>query len=669
MLSGKGWAFELVKGKPVVIATFHANGKVNSQKLTNKPENLFSNGYELKDRYGDFPSFLLDGHLGFGTLDRTMVGATYAGNDHYHEWQILVARAGNIDGFITEWGYDNDNSSADKAIESHRNILRRLQKVDKDKFFVAPMWLPHWFTTEKSKTQEFWEKNYKEQIYKITSSFYQNGEGITYEGRPLLFVLDLGIIRRSLKRSQLFNFFATNEFDDNPQFIWRMGEADSRNWREHISLIPEVVGNLPWVAPRQRLTNKSDRAFIKDNFEKFGKHHDLKTTIRRLNVLNEKYNNLIPLRVQSVSPGMDTRYSNWNRTKNVIMRSERGVNTFEFMWDQVLLESYDKPDIVLIETFNDFSEGTHIEPTEAGGFDDIAISAKKSCLLKKGREVEDYLCDHQGDQARLLSCHAAKIYKSRKLLSILEKNQGSKSPLLKETESIVNSWSGSVFEKLINASGMYESRFKKIIEAAPLGIKKIEISDLAYTLSPSVATSEIVVFQKMDSYNKTRLAQGGENSTVNGTVSGDSASGDSASGATLPERGDNGYQFKIQLGDRADFLENDYQISAASITLSRTGEYSDEEKPLEVYQVYPDKDDELVAKIYLDKKQNSLNTIISLDSKHSDGIFHKQYKIVNPSLHFELNKIFIENYFSSKYNEPESGWIEAASLSRACDAF
>lgn len=662
MFPGKGIAFELVNGKPVVLAVFHANSSAGSQKVTSKEGDLFSNGYELKDRYGDQPYLLLDGHLGFGTNNRTMVGSTYVGNDHYHEWQILVARAANIDGFIVEWGYNNDESTPDKAIRSQKKVLRRLQKEGEDSFPVVPLWIPSWFT--KNRSQEYWKENYKSQINKIIFQFYQNNDGISYDKRPLLFVLDLGIKHKSLKRSLLSGFFGMKRFEHNPQFIWRMGEADSNSWRHNISLIPEVIGNLPWIIPRERPATISNSTFIKRNFGRFGNHQDIKETVDRLNALNKKYEDRISLRVQSVSPGMDTRYAKWNKAKKILMRSENGINTFEYAWDQVMLDSHDKPDIVLIETFNDFSEGTHIEPTEVGGFDNIAISAKKACLLKRGSGMEEYLCDHQENQARLLSCHASKIYKSRKLLSILEKNQGDNSLMLNESENILNSWSESVFKRIIDASGMYESQLQKIIEAAPLGVEKIEITDLSYTLSPSVATTEIVVFQKVSSYKKTLLDQGGRNSSVNGTVS-----GNSASDANLPERGSKDYQFKIQLGDRINFLENDYQISAASITLSRTGEYSSDEKPLEVYQVHPDKKDELVAKIYLDKNQSSLNTIISLDSQHSEGVFHQQYKIVNPSLHFELNKLFIENYFSSKCGKPENGWIEAVNLSRNCDAF
>ena len=662
MFSGKSLAFELVSGKPVVLAVFHANSSAGSQKVANKGGYLFSNGYELKDRYGDQPYLLLDGHLGFGTNNRTMVGSTYAGDDHYHEWQILVARAGNIDGFIVEWGYNNNASTPDKAIRSQRKVLQRLQKEGGDTFPVVPLWIPSWFATNKS--YEYWQNNYRLQITKIVSQFYQNNDGITYDRRPLLFVLDLGIRHKSLKRSLLSDFFNTNAFEHNPQFIWRMGEADSSSWRHNISLIPEVVGNLPWIVPRERSATISSKTFIKRNFDGFGNHQDIKRTVGRLNELNKRHEDRIPLRVQSVSPGMDTRYAAWNRTKKILMRSENGVNTFEFAWDQVLLDSDDKPDIVLIETFNDFSEGTHVEPTEAGGFDDIAISAKKSCLLKKGSGVEDYLCDRQENQARLLSCHASKIYKSRKLLSIIKRNQGVDSPLLNESESIVNSWSASVFEKSIDSSGVYESQFQKIIEAMPLGVKKIEVAGLTYTLSPDLAKSEHVVFRKVSDHKKTLLGQGGKSSSVKGTTS-----GDSSSDVNLPERGDSDYRFEIQLGDRADFLKNDYQLSAASITLSRIGEYHEHEQPLEIYQVLPGRNDELVAKIYLDKNQNSLNTLISLDSKYSEGTFHQHYRIVNPSFCFELNNLFIENYFSSKYNQPENEWIEAANLSRTCDAF
>ncbi|XP_022236493.1 uncharacterized protein LOC106477095 isoform X2 [Limulus polyphemus] len=82
----------------------------------------------------------------------------------------------------------------------------------------------------------------------------------------------------------------------------------------------------------------------------------------------------------SVNPGEDNRgCAGWGQTLKFIPRVWFKTNTYEIQW-RFNVES--SPDVILIVTFNDFSEATVILPTRKYGFQAMKSTAKYASLWK-----------------------------------------------------------------------------------------------------------------------------------------------------------------------------------------------------------------------------------------------------------------------------------------------
>lgn len=615
--SGHCFALKIEHGKPVILVDVHPNS-INSQKIQTSKGYLYNNGYDLMDQYGDSPSLLFDGITGNGAHDRPLVGITGVGDDNYHEWQLLTLRAADVDGVIVEWGFPKKITSSDKILASYRRILNR-ESLRNHSFAAVPAWLPNWTVQSSGLSTEQLQSVYESKINEITSRYYSDFSTITYNDKPLIFVLDWWN-RRVLNRTGLRTFFENKTLNNQPQFIWRMGEnKNSKFWS--ISDIPEIVGNLPWIVPRERTQSSGQHSFI-SHFDRFATQSDVRHHVSELNELNSKYGENLSLKVMSVTPGMDTRYAHWSTSNSVLMRENTaGENAFETGWKAILWRQFPKPDITIVETLDDFSESTHLEPTVTEGFKNIETLGEYACKLKLDDSLEPANCALAAKKTRALACQALKINKARKLLKVVRVVIPEKKHTI--LSSNIDYWSNQVFKRKISSHTDHKKRINNKLSKLPIKITKNEY-ELNYAIYPS---SEKIFNMKNEIKN-------------------------------LPEE---------------LFTDKSFSISAIKVHLTRHSikkDFRKYEQPAEVLRLDENGKETSVASLYLHDKTKTQTFKIYLDSPDGNGVLHHQYKIKSPDYRFVITQLLTESYSKSDDpDQPDVQWSSLIDLDEDCNLF
>ena len=437
------------EGKPKVFADYHTNKLIHSLSIDincwykshkMKHKHVVNNGFELKDRYGSDPCSVEKGHPGFGTYARPLVGGAHLNNQHYYEWQILTARIADLDGFLVEWGYLG-LGSADRAMIALKSVLEQFNNGDE--FAVVPVWIPQW--TQKASvrlTNTEKEQGFKAQLEAMTTRYYQDTYCTHYQGNPLLFVLNFwGRVHSDLTftKYELQRFFKKHPDLAHYRLAYAMTGAEG--W--HAAPVNQIISNYPWVTPRARPAQYSYNSFISDHFVRYGDHDDVRRHVSELakNYYTNTYQ--LPIRSFSVSPGVDTRGAPWSPCDSYLPEVENGQNTYQLAWNEVRKQ---KPDLVVVETFNDFSEQTHIEPTDLDQGARLLETAYQICKLKNRKVCEDIK-----KETPELIAHAERIYEKRIELEKIAKVTG-KSQQLLGIKRQLDAWSNCVFnKKLIKA--------------------------------------------------------------------------------------------------------------------------------------------------------------------------------------------------------------------------
>lgn len=242
-----------------------------------------------------------------------------------HLYQILLSSACGVDGMVVNVRTEYDENSLKAVLPS----LKRITDVDATfDYSVAVSYDDQDMTQESVETEL---TTLKDDILTETDNY------MYLDGEPVIFIWDYsGFLTTDNYRTAVSNVFTEdspillrNEIEDtdsdpnpiNSYYPWVQGYAeDGTNWGE---------GYLNWY----------------------------------YNTINDKITNGdIGFSTGAVWPGFDDRDASWGQDR-WIDRNE-GV-TYESIWDIVHTKSVDW---VIIETWNDWNEGTEIEPSVTHGF-------------------------------------------------------------------------------------------------------------------------------------------------------------------------------------------------------------------------------------------------------------------------------------------------------------
>lgn len=449
----------------MVLADYHTNKQIQSihQEVNCRHPHsitrthIVNNGYELRNPDNSAPCDTASGRPGFGAGARPLVGGSPIDNLHYYEWQLLTARIAGLDGFVVEWGFPARQTSPDKAIVNMKTVLA--DKNHGNEFALVPLWIPQWTVRASvNLSPEQKEAQFKEKLEEMIQRYYQDEHCIHHRGDPLMFMLNFwGKVRSdlTLNQKELEQFFKNNPELAKVRLVYTMSGKSA--WKA--ATVKQVVSNYPWVVPRRQVAKDSKNPFIADNFVRYGTHRNIRHYVNNLDYRHRENQDHLGIKTMPVYPGVDTRGAPWSPCDSYLPETENGDNTYELSWNQVRKK---KPDLVIVETFNDFSEGTHIEPTPSDLGQRVVTTAKQVCLLKGQKAAQ---CNAIARQAPKLIQHAVRLYDARMMMEKLQ-HVLSDDALVKATKQL-DRWANSLFSKKVQKIDRHETRFDLEFQKLP----------------------------------------------------------------------------------------------------------------------------------------------------------------------------------------------------------
>lgn len=245
------------------------------------------------------------------------------------EYHMLTAKAAGIGGFVADWygpGNHTDAVFAEMVKAAEKYGMKVAICLEEKAFF--PMYSK---ATTRAEVQDVMEQH----IRHVLNTHAKSASYLTVDNRPVFFMFN-NHENGSLGRHVL----TPEELDD---VLNRFGEEGVLFARTHLDAAYNGVvdAGFAWVGDEEYL----------DWFYRTGQEM--------------REDGTLAYWVGSANPGFnDSGVFGWGRGPRVTERN--GMETYAKYWSYVLEA---RPDAVQIVTWNDFEEGTTIEPTEEYGFD------------------------------------------------------------------------------------------------------------------------------------------------------------------------------------------------------------------------------------------------------------------------------------------------------------
>lgn len=326
-------------------------------------------------------------HWGDGVLNTPIIGYYDSQSWATHLYHILLSSALGIDGAVINVRTKYDQESFDKFISS----IKRIDDIYPDFTYDISISYDDQHATINSSKSNF--THLKENTIPSTTHYLHKNE------KPIVFIWDYD----GYLTSQEYRDIADSVFTKN-SIILLKNEIDS-------NLTPnEFVMNsfYPWVQGWS-----DDGSFWgKDYIEKFYS-----------NLVDIKANNGVEFITGAVWPGFDDRNTIWGQSRWI---NRKNGATYDTMWGMINDKYIDKIDWVILETWNDFNEGTELEPTNTSESHHYVKLTAKNIHRYKGTVslIDD-------DMSMFTS--ATGIYKAAKLIEDGERDYDTFYPKLRSS--------------------------------------------------------------------------------------------------------------------------------------------------------------------------------------------------------------------------------------------
>ncbi len=308
-----------------------------------------------------------EGYRDVASVIHPLVGPQSDQDPNYLEYQILLAKSANIDGFLLEWG--GQGRSEDQTLQE---MIKIAAKYD---FKIGITWCTNWIINADDSQQTRVTK-YRTNIQHLIDTLFSSGVGMFYQGHPVIVLFGMG---NELDAASFGQYIANYEFDlpegmKEPIFLRGLGTSVNQYDRWE----PYIEGNFAWIPER-----------VRDGAELPGHHFDIYGTLEdsvryqeRIYELNQEFYNSgrFKIRGNSASPGMDSRGASWGGTLKYIDREDG--ETYRAQWE-FNVANRDGIDIVFLNTWNDYPEATVIEPTVEFGFRELITTEKYAAQFKE----------------------------------------------------------------------------------------------------------------------------------------------------------------------------------------------------------------------------------------------------------------------------------------------
>lgn len=280
----------------------------------------------------------------------------------YLEYQILSAKTANIDGFFVEWGYFEHAS--ERIRQSITTIAERYD------FEIGINLCDHWLFSQlpgkrpelKSRDQLVAEfiRNYRELLHVLAAG----RTTVRFRGQPVIFLFGDGLSPEEFDQVNRAVLGANDRpacVLIRPKLAARPGAADTlaqswdvAPWFEPArGFRPGVAGFFGWVPTRARTGGSGD--FLRQ-FDRYGTIGD---SLDYLKIVASAPG--IGPHVSSATPGFDNRNcAGWGSDFSALERGDGAL--YRAMW-KFDLAGENRIDWVFLPTWNDWTEGSQIEPS------------------------------------------------------------------------------------------------------------------------------------------------------------------------------------------------------------------------------------------------------------------------------------------------------------------
>lgn len=304
-----------------------------------------------------------NGRHALAAADYPLVGMQSELDPDYLEYQILSAKSANIDGFFVEWGYFEHASErirrALTAVAARYDFEIGINLCDRWLFTQIQGKHPELKTREQ--LVEAFVANYQELLRTLGTA----PTTVRFKGRPVLFLFGDGLSPDEFDRLNRVALPADGAGGPcvlvRPKLAARFGPegALTQTWDVAPWFDPKLgfyrgtAGFFGWVPTRARTNGSGD---LLRQFDRFGTVDD---ALDYLKVINSVAGS--GPRVSSATPGFDNRNcAGWGSDFSLLERGHGEL--YRAMWEFNLANA-SRIDWVFLPTWNDWTEGSQIEPS------------------------------------------------------------------------------------------------------------------------------------------------------------------------------------------------------------------------------------------------------------------------------------------------------------------
>ncbi len=321
-----------------------------------------------------------DGSRDLAAAAYPLVGMQSQMDPYYQEYQILLAKMANIDGFFIEWGFPGHGTDAQLDI-----MMEVAEKYD---FEIGVNWcdawhLKDWITKIKPHvvTREQKVEEAVNSFGTILDKLYASPVGATFDGHPVVYLF--GGFEKNEWNKIATEVTVPPVFADKTPWVFRRasmsgkingeGKVDfsyaGKSWHDVLD------GPFGWVPDRVRNA-------VQDGIPGFDVYGTTEDALHYLETLKQTFiaNEDIPLRNSVVSPGMDNRpCAGWGDKFKYLDRDDGRL--YEEMW-KYNVENRAYFNTVYIASWNDYTEGHQIEPTVEDGYRELKTTQEYARQFK-----------------------------------------------------------------------------------------------------------------------------------------------------------------------------------------------------------------------------------------------------------------------------------------------
>ena len=309
-------------------------------------------------------------------------------DEDYQEYQILLAKMANIDGFFIEWGFPGHGT--DQQLDTMMEV------AEKYNFEIGINWcdawhMKDWITQIKPDvvTREEKVEEAVNSLSTILDKLYASPVGALYDGHPLIYLFGGGFEKEEWKKISAEVQIPSQFLEKKPWYFRRAsvsgkvneeGKVDytytGANWHE------AVDGPFGWVPERVRNA-------VEDGVSGFDVYGTKEDCLSYLELLKQTFitDKEIPLRNSVVSPGMDNRScAGWGDKYKYIDRESGEL--YKALWEYNV-QNRDYLDVVYIASWNDYTEGHQIEPTVEDGYRELLTTQEYAYQFKGEGNIDN----------------------------------------------------------------------------------------------------------------------------------------------------------------------------------------------------------------------------------------------------------------------------------------